>query len=242
MACIVVFAGIFILDSFNPSLAQDFHVTAGFKAWYPRWDVKIGGETLSTDFDWIGMPSFGVRWGKFFGGLNIASGTVVFPEDRTVRIESSTGGTITRVEGKIDFIQLETGIGYYIAPWFGPYIGVLSQRQDYEIKSFDKPALNVKGDQTLNKPLIGFLVNGPAISVQTSTFANVAVVGLGSKDIFGWMFEAGLAYVAQAVPVSFSIGFKSQILDYEEDVLILNDNPRKRDILLGLILGAHYTF
>ena len=165
---------------------------------------------------------------------------MTFPERRGIEIDHADGQPITRIDGKVEMVQLEAGVGYYVFPWLGPYVGLMSQRQEFEFNTNQSALL--KGDQNFDVPLVGVLFNFPVFGPRTSFWGNSSFVGFGSGDVKGWSQELGFAYVAQQTPLSFSGAFKFQYLRYEKDVLTLNGNPRKRDILLGPSAGIHYTF
>ena len=235
---IVLAIGVFLFQP-RPSSAEDFYLTVGVKLWYPRWDINIGGETLSSDFELMAAPAVGLRWGRYFAGASLTSGSFTFPLKRGLQLESPQG-TVTQVSGKADFIQLETGVGYYVVPWFGPYVGYLSQSQKFEFNTLPSGE-SVKGDQNLGALLIGALFNRPTLWPRTAFYANGAFLGVLSGDVRGTLAEVGFAYAALRAPVSFSAGFKYQDLRYQRDILKLNKNPRERDTFLGLTLGIHYT-
>lgn len=185
-------------------------------------------------------PAVGLRWGRYFAGASLTSGSVTFPLKRGLKLESPQG-RISQVSGKADLTQLETGVGYYVVPWFGPYVGYLSQNQEFEFAT-NESALDAKGKQDLGTVLIGALFNQPTLWPRTAFYANGAFVGVLSGDVRGGLAEVGFAYAALRAPVSFSAGFKYQDLRYQRDSkLILNENPRDRDTFLGLTLGIHYT-
>lgn len=235
---IILVIGVFLIGAV-PSSAEELHLTVGVKLWYPRWDINIGGETLSSHFEGMAAPAVGLRWGRFFAGAHLTSGSFTFPLKRGLELENPEGGPdVTQVSGKADLNQLETGVGYYLTPSFGPYVGYLSQSQKFE---FNLGGQVVSGDQDLDTVLIGALFNQPTLWPRTAFYANGAFVGVLSGDVRGGVGEVGFAYAALRAPVSFSTGFKYQDLKYQSDILILNENPRERDTFLGLTLGIHYT-
>lgn len=236
---IILVIGMFLIQAV-PAPAEELHLTVGVKLWYPRWDIKVGGETFSSDFELMAAPAVGLRWGRYFAGAHLTNGSFTFPLKRGLDIENPAGGPVRQVEGKADVTQLETGVGYYLIPSFGPYIGYLSQNQEFEFRT-NLSEVDRKGKQDLGTVLIGALFNQPTLWPRTAFYANGAFVGVLSGDVRGGVGEVGFAYAALRAPVSFSAGFKYQDWQYQRGIEVLKGISREKDTFLGLTLGIHYT-
>ncbi len=213
----LVIAGVLVRPPL--SRCEPFDVTVGVKIWVPRWDIRVGGDKLTSDLEAVAVPAIDLRWEKFFVGGQLAAGRFHFE-----------GGT----KGESDFIQVDTAIGYYVEPWFAPYMGYLFQRQAYAFE-------NVQGEQTLGLGSLGLLFNRFLFGRQEALYINAALVGLGLGGTFGGMIETGVAYVSGKFPLALSLAIKYQDFHYDSNDLVIDGQTRSRDTMIGLNGAVYYT-
>lgn len=211
---------------------EPLRVNLAARTWINDLQIKMGGSSMTSGFDPLLELSTSFRWERYFIGLQASSVSYRFERQE---LSSDSG----RVRGSLDVLQFELGLGYYITPGLSPFWGYLSQIQDYRFVTEGQTA--IRGSQSLGVGMIGVIFNWPLSDRREVVFGKLTLIGMGLGDVGGGQAEIGISHLAKTIPISYSIGVKYQDLSYRETSLVINQNRRTDDVLVGFNAGLHYT-
>ena len=247
-------------------LTKDLFMSVGYKLWISGWQSgtqtfpsQQGKNTQAfTATAAASMPSFSLKYKKFF----VSTGFLFTPDydffKYTDRLSLGTGATTAS-----DFEFTYTGsrketdfnAGFYVHPAIALTIGYKGVTQDYNLKirSVDGALVptspNSDSKTKYNGVTFGIVGSAP-IGGGFSLYGN-GVGGFMSVDYEpasssnnSAVYEAselGLAYKAKNLPLSFSFGYKYQVINNKTDDPNFKDQ-NVIDLTRGYVLGFNFIF
>jgi hypothetical protein len=264
-----VLAALLVAGSASAALAddgqKDFGMNFGYKLWLNSWQTTIasnhaqGGDhyTGVTQGGYGSVPNLSLRYKQGFLSMGyLASGTYTFPQYTDVINVAGVPHTET-VSVAASRTEFDMNLGFMFVPQFGATVGYKNVTQTYNIYNASPGLVYGNNGATNHTYMNGVtfgVVGGAPIGNGFSLYGNgvggFMVVNYGptpatTNDSATYIAsELGLAWRAERVPLSLTLGYKYQIISTRVAAgnnAVLN-NQVGLDVTNGYMLGANYSF
>ena len=220
---------------------QATSVSVGIKTWISTWTTSIDDTSIKSDSSVMAGPTLGIQSGKFFWGVTFLSGEFIFPSKTICPLLSCASNVAVDLKPKRKDVDI--AVGYRFTPNVGAFIG--HKKIDYKLTgTCSGSGCSVGtvdlGETTASGPVFGANLTLPMGQSRWFFVGNLSFLSLTTKSSGeadeksdGSSAEINFIYVAEAMPISVSIGSKAQqFKDKDKDV----------DKFSGLTFGANYAF
>lgn len=250
-----------------PALADDTHhlgenttLILGYKLWANEWHTvtpSFGGgyDSIATQ-GVLHIPSLSLKYKNWlFSGSEAISGKYPFPmySDRNL----AGGQTAENVQASRH--ETDLNVGYYVIPQLAVTVGYKNVEQHYDVTSTIKGGFNGTSTSKTHYNGVTFGVAGSAPIGHGWALYGSGVGGIMdvtytpssvAHDFANYVgSELGFAWKTPDVPLSFTIGYKYQIINTHVNVDNDQVGPGKGihnqtgvDMTQGWVLGTSYFF
>jgi hypothetical protein len=245
-------------------LGSDFLMTAGVKLWAASWQT---GNFSFTSQEGSNSASYGAAAAAaipsisfkmknvFLSASALSSGEFDFPAQTDMISLSGAGGTATLLEtdSKATRDEVDANLGVYVTPGLAFSVGYKGITQEFTVKnrSLSGPATiptTTVGKTKYAGPTFGMLVGAP-LGGGFTAYGNFvggilsqefepSVPGPAEPDSFYEGAELGVVFKAKNTPLSFTVGYKYQVIDNTTNDKAFKDQ-NVIDLTRGFIFGLN---
>jgi len=228
---------VFVLFASLPMqvFAQDTSLVIGLKSWFANETLEIkdknSGESVEEESEYTALvgPSLNIRYGSWFGGANYLTGELTFKDF-----------IVTGVDVEIERTEWDVFGGYYFLPQLAVLLGYKQLEADAYNERVENIVTNNYSGVVLG--LTGFYPVGRQ-SALYGTYTFAALEDENNTEYTGSTLEFGFASSLQNIALSYSIGLKIQVYQYDwqfEDPSGGSFDTERTDSFGGLTLGVNY--